>query len=193
MFAVIAANFSLQALHSEPKSNQLWKINMTAFDGGAPAAQVASKLADLPNAGTLNGLAASSPDGSTLLATDSVAGNLFAIDTNAGSGRTVLNSTELQATNPQGAPLAANGINNLPAYLALEPTVADAPARLAALLVGVNTGPIVTMWGSVATLLWAQRCRSAGLAVDAGRVARTGLLCAVVVVGATTLTLAATA
>jgi len=89
--------------------------------------------------------------------------------------------------------LAANGINNLPAYLALEPTVADAPARLAALLIGVNTGPVVTMWGSVATLLWAQRCRSAGLTVDAGRVARTGLLCAVVVVGAATLTLAATA
>ena len=51
--------------------------------------------------------------------------------------------------------LSSNGINNLPAYLALEPTVADSPARLAALLIGVNAGPIVTMWGSVATLLWA--------------------------------------
>jgi arsenical pump membrane protein len=89
--------------------------------------------------------------------------------------------------------LTANGINNLPAYLALEPTVADSPTRLAALLVGVNTGPIVTMWGSVATLLWAQRCRSAGLEVTARHLAATGALCAVAVVAAATLTLAATA
>ena len=88
--------------------------------------------------------------------------------------------------------LSANGINNLPAYLALEPTAADSSARLAALLIGVNAGPIVTMWGSVATLLWAQRCRSAGLRIDVGRIARTGALCAVTVVVAATLTLAAT-
>jgi arsenical pump membrane protein len=89
--------------------------------------------------------------------------------------------------------LAANGVDNLPAYLALEPTVADAPARLAALLVGVNAGPVVTMWGSVATLLWAQRCRAAGLRVDARVIAWSGLLCAVTVVGSAALTLAVTA
>jgi Na+/H+ antiporter NhaD/arsenite permease-like protein len=88
--------------------------------------------------------------------------------------------------------LSANGINNLPAYLALEPTVADSPARLAALLIGVNTGPVVTMWGSVATLLWAQRCRSAGLGVDVGHIARTGVLCALTVVTAATLALVVT-
>lgn len=88
--------------------------------------------------------------------------------------------------------LAANGVNNLPAYLALEPTVADSPTRLAALLIGVNTGPLVTMWGSVATLLWAQRCHSAGLGVDVGRIARAGALCALTVVAAATLALLAT-
>ncbi|CAN7340271.1 ArsB/NhaD family transporter [Terrabacter sp. LjRoot27] len=88
--------------------------------------------------------------------------------------------------------LTSNGINNLPAYLALEPTVADSPARLAALLIGVNAGPIITMWGSVATLLWASRCRSADLTVDVGRIARTGALCAVTVVATATLALAAT-
>ena len=89
--------------------------------------------------------------------------------------------------------VAANGVNNLPAYLALEPTVADSPVRLAALLVGVNAGPLITVWGSVATLLWAQRCRSAGLDVSPRRVAATGTLCAVTVVAAATLGLAATA
>jgi arsenical pump membrane protein len=87
---------------------------------------------------------------------------------------------------------AGNGVNNLAAYLALEPTAADSSARLAALLVGVNAGPVVTMWGSVATLLWAQRCRSADLPIDAGHVARTGILCAVIVVVAATLTLSLT-
>lgn len=88
--------------------------------------------------------------------------------------------------------LTSNAINNLPAYLALEPTVTDSATRLAALLVGVNAGPIVTMWGSVATLLWASRCRSADLSVEPGRIARTGLLCAVLAVSAATLALAAT-
>ena len=86
--------------------------------------------------------------------------------------------------------VTSNGINNLPAYLALEPTVTDSPRRLAALLVGVNAGPIVTMWGSVATLLWAARCRTAELTVQPGRIARTGLLCAVAAVTAATLALA---
>lgn len=60
--------------------------------------------------------------------------------------------------------LAANGINNLPAYLALE-LVAGSPARLAALLIGVNAGPIVTPWASLATLLWHDRLVAAGIEV----------------------------
>ena len=64
--------------------------------------------------------------------------------------------------------LAANGVNNLPAYLALE-SVAGSPARLGALLVGVNAGPIVTPWASLATLLWHDRLVSAGLEVTWSR------------------------
>ncbi|WP_081317255.1 SLC13 family permease [Microbacterium testaceum] len=64
--------------------------------------------------------------------------------------------------------LAANGINNLPAYLALE-SVAGSPARLAALLIGVNAGPIVTPWASLATLLWHDRLVAAGIEVKWGR------------------------
>ncbi len=41
--------------------------------------------------------------------------------------------------------LGANLVDNLPAYLALEP-VADSPLRLAALLIGVNAGPLITPW-----------------------------------------------
>ena len=57
----------------------------------------------------------------------------------------------------------------------------------AALLVGVNAGPLVTPWASLATLLWAARCRSAGVEVSWWRFARRGLvLVPVLLVGATT-------
>ena len=67
---------------------------------------------------------------------------------------------------PGCPPLAANLLNNLPAYLAVEPSALDSPVRLAALLVGVNAGPLITPWASLATLLWAGRCRAAGLQVS---------------------------
>jgi arsenical pump membrane protein len=74
------------------------------------------------------------------------------------------------------AALGANVVDNLPTYLALEPTADASPLRLAALLVGVNAGPLLTPWASLATLLWAARCRAAGVAVSWGRFALRGLL-----------------
>lgn len=70
--------------------------------------------------------------------------------------------------------VAANLLNNLPAYLAVEPSALDAPVRMAALLVGVNAGPLITPWASLATLLWAGRCRAAGLQVSWWRFALLG-------------------
>lgn len=75
--------------------------------------------------------------------------------------------------------VTANLLDNLPAYLALEPVAvagADDAGRVAALLIGVNLGPLVTPWASLATLLWADRCRAAGVTVDWWRFARDGLL-----------------
>lgn len=77
--------------------------------------------------------------------------------------------------------IAANAVNNLPAYLALEAVSADTAPRLLALLVGVNVGPLVTVWASLATILWRQRCRAAGLIVGLGYLAWEGLLCALLV------------
>lgn len=78
----------------------------------------------------------------------------------------------------------ANLVNNLPAYLALEPVTSDAAPRLMAVLVGVNAGSIVTIWGSLATLLWRDRCRRAGLSVPLGDYMARSALCAVVVLAA---------
>lgn len=70
----------------------------------------------------------------------------------------------------------SNLVNNLPAYLAVEPTVpaGDASGTLA-LLLGTNLGPLVLLWGSVATLLWRDRLLARGLVVPAGRFALLGL------------------
>ena len=70
--------------------------------------------------------------------------------------------------------VGANLVDNLPSYLALEPAADASPLRLAALLVGVNAGPLITPWASLATLLWAARCRSAGVAVSWRRFAARG-------------------
>ena len=59
------------------------------------------------------------------------------------------------------AALGANLADNLPAYLAMEPVAADSPHRMMALLIGVNCGCLLTLWGSLATLLWRDRCDAA--------------------------------
>lgn len=75
--------------------------------------------------------------------------------------------------------VGANAVNNLPAYLALE-TVAGAPRRLVALLIGVNVMPLVTVWASLATLLWRERCRRGGVVLPLRRMAAAGAVCALV-------------
>ncbi|MFM6849135.1 MAG: arsenic transporter, partial [Terrabacter sp.] len=100
-----------------------------------------------------------------------------------GTGTRPLDLLHLSGTSA----LAANAVNNLPAYLVVEPSAADDVRRLVATLVGVNAGALVTPWASLATLLWLQRCRSAGLEVPLLRLAAWGLLCATLCVGAATL------
>ncbi len=74
---------------------------------------------------------------------------------------------------------ASNAVDNLPAYLALESVTDNDPRRLMALLIGVNVGPLVTIWASLATILWRERCRRAGVAISAWRFAWQGAVCAV--------------
>ncbi len=85
---------------------------------------------------------------------------------------------------------AANVFNNLPAYLAIErQTSRD---DLLALLCGVNVGPLILLWGSLATLLWRERCKARGVDVSAGQFARLGLVGVPIVLAATLGALALT-
>ncbi|NUU07572.1 SLC13 family permease [Leifsonia sp. C5G2] len=103
----------------------------------------------------------------------------------SGTGESPLALLRLSLTGLVGA----NAIDNLPAYLALEP-VAQSPVRLAALLIGVNAGPLITPWASLATLLWHQRLTSFDVEIRWSRYVLLGLLVAPVTVVLATLALA---
>ncbi|RAO42724.1 SLC13 family permease [Micromonospora saelicesensis] len=76
--------------------------------------------------------------------------------------------------------LLANAVNNLPAYLAGESVLPTGDhTRLLALLIGTNVGPLAAPWASLATLLWFERCRAAGVAVPLTRFVLTSTLLAV--------------
>jgi arsenical pump membrane protein len=69
----------------------------------------------------------------------------------------------------------ANLVNNLPAYLAIEP-VTSSPIRLAVLLIGVNAGSLITPWASLATLLWHQRLTALDVDVSWAKYVLLGLV-----------------
>lgn len=106
------------------------------------------------------------------------AGALDWLTTMAGSGTDAVSRLRLAGV---GA-LTANTVNNLPGYLLLEPAATDSAQRMMALLVGVNAGPLITPWASLATLLWWQRCRRAGVAVSRRSFAMQGVLVVAVTV-----------
>jgi Na+/H+ antiporter NhaD/arsenite permease-like protein len=104
------------------------------------------------------------------------------LSTVAGSGETPADLLRLAGVGATGA----NLVNNLPAYLALEP-VAGSPVRLAALLIGVNAGPLITPWASLATLLWHERLSSMGVEISWAKYALLGLIVAPLTVGLATV------
>ncbi len=71
----------------------------------------------------------------------------------------------------------ANVVNNLPAYLAFE-SIAGSPIRIAAVLIGVNAGCLITPWASLATLLWHTRMTAMGVEISWLRYAALGLVVA---------------
>jgi arsenical pump membrane protein len=85
--------------------------------------------------------------------------------------------------------LLANVVNNLPAYLVVEP-FAHSPERLVTALVAVNVGPMLLAWGSLANLLWLRSCRRRGLEVSALRFGAESLLVVPLAVAAAVLVVA---
>ncbi|WP_444951689.1 SLC13 family permease [Micromonospora ureilytica] len=76
--------------------------------------------------------------------------------------------------------LLSNTVNNLPAYLAGESVLPSGDhTRLLALLIGTNVGPLAAPWASLATLLWFERCRAAGVSVPVTRFVLTSTVLAI--------------
>jgi Na+/H+ antiporter NhaD/arsenite permease-like protein len=81
----------------------------------------------------------------------------------------------------------SNVLNNLPAYVAGESVVHDDNHdQLLALLIGTNVGPVITPWGSLATLLWFEWCRRRNVTVPMRRFVLTGVALAVLGCAAST-------
>jgi len=102
----------------------------------------------------------------------------------AGTGDDPLSLLQLSFAGAAGS----NVVNNLPAYLALEP-VTGSPLRTAALLIGANAGPLITPWASLATLLWHERLVALGVHISWWKFMGLGLVVAPVTVLAATLAL----
>ena len=115
------------------------------------------------------------------------AGLTAVLATAAGDGNDPLDLLRLSGV----AATSSNLVNNLPAYLALEP-IAGSPERLIAVLVGVNLGPLVTPWASLATLLWHQRLVQLGVEISWSKYVVLGIVAAPVTVALATLVLAVT-
>jgi arsenical pump membrane protein len=78
-----------------------------------------------------------------------------------------------------GAALS-NVVNNLPSYVAVEAAVPLANhTQLLGLLIGVNVGPVIMPWASLATLLCYERCVSSGVQVPLRKFMLTGACLAV--------------
>lgn len=88
-----------------------------------------------------------------------------------------------------GGAVAANAIDNLPAYLVLEPAAGHEAVRYAALLIGVNAGCLVTPWASLATLLWHARLSAEGVHLSWGKYMALGCVAAPLTVVAGVLAL----
>ncbi|MQY02234.1 ArsB/NhaD family transporter [Actinomadura macrotermitis] len=87
----------------------------------------------------------------------------------------------------------SNVLNNLPAYVAGESAVAAGHRdQLLSLLIGTNVGPVITPWGSLATLLWFEWCRRWDVRVPMRKFVLTGVVLAAAGCAAATGALLAT-
>lgn len=89
--------------------------------------------------------------------------------------------------------LAANLVNNLPAFLVGVDALPPAPVARWAWLLGVNMGPTLLVPGSLASLLWLDVARRSGLDVGARTYLRAGLRAGLPALAAATAVLVVTA
>jgi arsenical pump membrane protein len=74
----------------------------------------------------------------------------------------------------------------LPTFAALAPVTDGSVPRTVALLIGTSLGPLILLWGSLATLLWRERCAARGVRISARELAAVDILGVPVLLAAAT-------
>jgi arsenical pump membrane protein len=86
----------------------------------------------------------------------------------------------------------SNLVNSLPAFAALQSVADTSVPRMLALLISTNLGPLILLRGSLATLLWGERCTAADVHIRAREFAIVGLIGVPLLLVGCTLALAVT-
>ncbi|KZW03545.1 hypothetical protein EXIGLDRAFT_721758 [Exidia glandulosa HHB12029] len=103
VFAVATGNYST-ATGATPGTSAVWSVDLRHLNANV------TKVADVPQAGILNGIVPS-PDGRGILAADSVVGAVYRVDLHTGKSSTVLSGTAYEAPANAVLPLGVNGVH----------------------------------------------------------------------------------
>lgn len=143
VFYVATGNWSVYTDQSTPGTYSVWQIDMRNVE---PHHAKTSKIADLPQAGFLNGMAVLNPYRGTLLVADSLYSAVWSVNVHTGEVGVAINDTSMA---PISVPIAQLGINSLHVlgdnlYFANtdQTTFNRVPINL---LTGAATGPVVPL------------------------------------------------
>lgn len=120
VFAVVTGNFSTKTYAPTPGSFSLEKLDFKTSGedtNRALAAPTASKIAALPEAQALNGMATFSRESNLVLIADSPKGVAWKVDTKTGDYSVALNDTTMLPAAGQALPLGINGLKVLGDYV----------------------------------------------------------------------------
>ena len=107
VFYVVAGNWSTKTFRSTPGTYSIWEVDMRH---GKPQDTKLRKVADLPEAGFLNGLAVVNPVCGTLLVADSYNSAVWSVNAYTGAVDVAINDTSMSILPDAITPLGINGL-----------------------------------------------------------------------------------
>lgn len=115
VFAVVVGNFSTKTYQPTSGSFALHKLDFNNVNGETTAA--ASKIAAIPEAEALNGMATFSHQSNLVLIADSPKGAIWKVNTKSGDYSVALNDTTMCPAEEQALPLGINGLKVVDNYI----------------------------------------------------------------------------
>ncbi|PYI02682.1 hypothetical protein BO78DRAFT_453409 [Aspergillus sclerotiicarbonarius CBS 121057] len=109
IFYIASSNITTNG--SVPGSNNIWRVDLRSVTDNSVERGEVSLIANIPTAGTLNGMSRLSPyDSKTLLIADSINGQILTLNVKTGSYSVFINDPILHNT-PSGLQVAVDGIH----------------------------------------------------------------------------------